>query len=101
MTDRTIMASRFKAECLAILDQVDRDPLPWVQALFRLPGVEAAAVSPTAAARAGTLDANRFPGDPIDRMLYATALDLRVPLVTKDERLTAFARAGGDIDVVW
>ncbi len=80
---------------------LDRDPLAWVQALFRAPRVDSAPLSVEAAAFAGTLDPDRFPGDPIDRMLYATALDLRVPLVTKDERLTEYARSAGDIDVVW
>ncbi|MES2209777.1 MAG: type II toxin-antitoxin system VapC family toxin [Chloroflexota bacterium] len=81
--------------------ELDREPLTWVQALLRTPGVEVAGLSPTAAAWAGALDSNRFPGDPIDRMLYATAMDLRIPLVTKDERLTAFARAEGTVDIVW
>ena len=53
-----------------------------------------------AAAWAGVLPAT-FPGDPIDRLLYATARDLRVPLVTKDDRLRSFARAAGDIEVIW
>jgi PIN domain nuclease of toxin-antitoxin system len=41
-----------------------------------------------------------FPGDPADRLIYATARSLRVPLVTKDERVRRFAR-GGDVRVVW
>ena len=81
--------------------ELDRDPMTWIHALFRIPGIEAADLSPTAAAWAGALDSSRFPGDPIDRMLYATAMDLRVRLVTKDERLTAFARVEGTVDVVW
>ena len=81
--------------------ELDRDPLRWINALFRLPRVEPAPLSPQGAAWAGTLDPGRFPGDPIDRMLYATALDLRVPLVTKDERMQAYARQAGDVDVVW
>jgi len=80
---------------------LDRDPLVWVQALFRVPRVGPAPLSVEAAALAGTLDQDRFPGDPIDRMLYATALDLRIPLVTKDERLTDYARSVGDVDVIW
>ncbi len=80
---------------------LDRDPRVWVKALFRVPRVELATLGPEAAAFAGTLDLDRFPGDPIDWMLYATALDLRVPLVTKDERLTEYARATGDVDVIW
>ena len=80
---------------------LDRDPLGWIQALFRTPGLETADLSPTAAAWAGAADSTLFPGDPIDRMLYATAMDLRVPLVTKDERLTAFARSEGVVEIVW
>jgi len=81
--------------------ELDRDPLEWIAALFRLPRVEPAPLSAAAAAWAGMLDPGLFPGDPIDRMLYATALDLRIPLVTKDERLSSYARAAGDVDVVW
>jgi PIN domain nuclease of toxin-antitoxin system len=32
-----------------------------------------------------------FPGDPADRIIYATALSLGCRLVTKDRRLRAFA----------
>ena len=81
--------------------ELDRDPLRWVQALFHVPRVEPAALTAAAAAWAGTLDAERFPGDPIDRMLYATALDLRVPFLTRDERLRDYARRAGDVDVRW
>ena len=35
------------------------------------------------------------------RLLYATARDLRVPLVTKDEALRGFAQSTGDITVIW
>ena len=63
--------------------------------------MEPAPLSPAAAAWAGTLGPGSFPGDPIDRMLYATALDLRVPLVTKDERLRRLRRRAGDVDALW
>jgi PIN domain nuclease of toxin-antitoxin system len=81
--------------------ELDRDPLHWVGALFHLPRVEPAALSPAAASWAGTLDPDRFPGDLIDRMLYATALDLRVGFVTKDQRISEYARGAGDVDVIW
>lgn len=60
-----------------------------------------ATLSPEAAAWAGRLDRATFPGDPADRMLYATARDLRAPLVTKDGRLRRHAVAARDIDVIW
>lgn len=49
---------------------------------------------------AGELD-DQFPGGPIDRLLYATARDLRVPFVTKDEALRQFATAARDVTVIW
>lgn len=80
---------------------LDRDPLEWTEALFRTPRVESATLTPTAAAWAGALDGDRFHGDPIDRLLCATAMDLRVPLVTKDARLAAFARTERTVEVIW
>ncbi len=80
---------------------LDREPALWIGRLLREPRVSVAALSPEAAVRAGLLDRQAFPGDPIDRLIYGTALDLRVPLVSKDERLRAFANQAGDVDVIW
>jgi PIN domain nuclease of toxin-antitoxin system len=80
--------------------QLDRDPLDWARDLLRTPGIDEAPLTAAAATWAGTLD-DRFWGDPIDRLLYATARDLRVPLVTKDERLHAYAATAGDVDIIW
>ena len=60
-----------------------------------------APLTPEAAAWAGQLDRGTFPGDPADRLIYATARDLRVPLVSKDPRLRDYADRAGDIDVIW
>lgn len=79
---------------------LDRDIGSWVQDLIRVPRVATAPLSPEAAAWAGDLPQS-FPGDPIDRMLYATSRDLRVPFVSKDEGLRAFARAAADVQIVW
>lgn len=35
---------------------------------------------------------DEFPKDPADRIIYATALNAKIPLVTKDERLRSFDR---------
>ena len=80
--------------------QLDRDPLDWARDLLRTPGIDEAPLTPAAATWAGTLD-DRFPGDPIDRLLFATARDLRVPIVTKDERLHVYAATTRDVDIVW
>ena len=79
---------------------LDREPAAWVADLltqYRLAVVE---LSAEAATWAGLLD-ETFPGDPIDRLLYATARDRRAPFVTKDEALRAFATSAGDVKVIW
>lgn len=79
---------------------LDREPSIWVRDLMRSDEIDLAPLTIEASAWAGGLPVT-FPGDPIDRLLYATARDLRVPLVTKDNRLRSFARAAGDIEVIW
>jgi PIN domain nuclease of toxin-antitoxin system len=39
---------------------------------------------------AGLLDSRAFPGDPIDRLIYATARAANAPLVTRDEAIRAY-----------
>lgn len=79
---------------------LDREPAIWMRDVLRLNRLVLAALTPEAATWAGTLD-NSFPGDPIDRLLYATARDFRVPLISKDERLRAFAARMGDVRIIW
>jgi PIN domain nuclease of toxin-antitoxin system len=80
--------------------ELDRSPATWVLDLFSVDRVAVAALSVEAATRAGAFD-DSFPGDPIDRLLYATAIDRRLQFVSKDERLRAFAARTGDLDIVW
>jgi PIN domain nuclease of toxin-antitoxin system len=63
--------------------------IPIVTWLERLAAdVRTIPVTPAIAARAVSLPA-AFPGDPADRLIYATAVEHGLPLVTKDERLRA------------
>ena len=80
---------------------LDRDPRAWIDKLLRTPRVVLAPLTSEAAVWAGQLDRATFPGDPIDRLIYASAYDLRVPLVTKDEKLRAYAARAADVDVIW
>jgi len=80
---------------------LDREPAAWIGRLFREPRVALAPLTTEAAVWAALLDRLTFPGDPIDRLIYATAHDLRFPLVTKDEKLRAYASGAGDVDVIW
>jgi PIN domain nuclease of toxin-antitoxin system len=80
--------------------ELDREPSLWIRDLLRDVRIDAAPLTPEAATWAGLLD-DSFGGDPIDRLIYATARDLRVPLVTKDDRIRAYARAQRDVEVIW
>ena len=70
---------------------LDRDVSVWVdQALAERPSIEAIALDPAVAVAAGQLD-DRFPGDPADRIILATARLLRCSLATGDRRLRSYA----------
>jgi PIN domain nuclease of toxin-antitoxin system len=80
--------------------RLDRDLVEWVTDLFG-EGVALAELTPRAASEAGSWSPEEFPGDPADRLIYATARDLRVPLVSKDERMHSIAAVRGDIRLIW
>ena len=80
--------------------RLDRDLVDWVTDLFG-EGFALAELTPRAAAEAGSWTPSEFPGDPADRLIYATAHDLRVPLVSKDERMHTAAASRGDVRVIW
>ena len=80
---------------------LDRDPFEWVQDVLRDERLLTAAMSPSAAMFAGRLPALGFAGDPADAMIYATAMQERVPLVTKDQRIRLFAVERKDIRTLW
>lgn len=69
------------------------DPKSWFARFMAVPGITAAPLSAAIA-----IDASHLPGilhgDPADRLLLATARDLDVPIVTRDQRMIAYASAG-------
>jgi PIN domain nuclease of toxin-antitoxin system len=76
---------------LATLERLGRlrvrpDLRLWVRRALALPRVAAQPVSAEVALAAGSLPP-RFPGDPADRMIYATALLNGTGLVTADRRI--------------
>jgi PIN domain nuclease of toxin-antitoxin system len=79
---------------------LDRAIGTWIHDLYLEHRILTAPLSPEAAAWAGSLP-DDFPGDPIDRLLYATARDLRVPLLSKDERLLGYGATRGEVQVLW
>jgi len=69
---------------------LDRHVGLWVRQALAHEQVEPLALDPEIATSAALLDANAFPGDPADRIIYATALAAGAVLATKDRRLRAF-----------
>jgi PIN domain nuclease of toxin-antitoxin system len=75
---------------------LDRPTREWLLQALAQPRIELAALSPTIAARSAELG-DDFHGDPADRILVATALERRMPLVTRDKLI----RASGVVRCVW
>jgi PIN domain nuclease of toxin-antitoxin system len=80
---------------------LDRDAYVWTQDLLASDRMDVAPITPITALRAGRLPASGFTGDPADALIYATAAERTVPLVTKDQRLRLYARQARDVRVVW
>jgi PIN domain nuclease of toxin-antitoxin system len=77
--------------------ELDRDIGMWVRQALAAPRVEALEPSPQAAIAAALLEPDVFPGDPVDRMIYATARELGAKLVTRDRAIRAYDKR----TVVW
>ena len=80
---------------------LDRPIASWIARVFEDRRQAVAQLTPESAGWAGSLEDARFPGDPADRLIYATAREHRIPLVSKDERLRDYAAVAGDVDVIW
>ena len=69
-----------------------------MQTVLRAPGLDLAPIEPVIA-----IDSVRLPGDfhadPADRLVIATARHRRVPLVTADQAILAYA-AEGHVQVI-
>jgi PIN domain nuclease of toxin-antitoxin system len=76
---------------------LDRDVGAWVRQALAPARVTALAPTPDVAVAAGLLDGRGFPGDPADRLIYATAQASRARLVTRDEAIRRFDAR----DTVW
>ncbi len=72
---------------------LDRDVSVWVSQALAGERVESLAPSTEVAVAAALLDARSFPGDPVDRMIYATARSSGATLLTRDSAIRAFDSA--------
>ena len=78
---------------------LDRPTQIWVHDLLADGIVTIAELTPAVAVAAAHLD--EFTGDHADRIIYATAVQNQLTLVTKDDRLADYARANGDATIEW
>ncbi len=76
--------------------ELDRDILLWIRQALALPRVTFLALTPEISV-ASALFLEESPADPADRMIAASALEHRSPIVTKDSRLRSVPR----IEIVW
>lgn len=77
--------------------ELDRATATWIADVLAEHDVEPLAPSLAIAVRAGSLAPEEFPGDPADRLIYATAVEHGVRVVSADRRLRDFDPAR----VVW
>jgi len=65
----------------------------WVNRVFSHPCVQVAPLTPEIAIRACFLDGD-FHADPVDRFLVATAIEMGLTLVTRDEQILLYGNQG-------
>jgi PIN domain nuclease of toxin-antitoxin system len=73
---------------------LDRDVGAWVAQALADARVEPLAPDAQVAVAAGLLDAKSFPGDPVDRLIYATARSAGATLITRDRAIRTFDAQG-------
>jgi PIN domain nuclease of toxin-antitoxin system len=69
--------------------KLDRDVRTWIKEALPEDGCRLIPISPSIAVTAGTLN-HGFPGDPADRLIVATAMEINAALVTKDREIRDF-----------
>ena len=78
--------------------RLNRDVADWIDAALGLPGIHLEPLSPAIAVASTRLPPTRQSGqvhpDPADRILIATARNIDATLVTADERMLDYAKAG-------
>jgi PIN domain nuclease of toxin-antitoxin system len=70
--------------------ELDREVATWVGQGLADERVESLAPNAQVAVSASLLDAKNFPGDPVDRLIYATTRSLGATLITRDKAIRAF-----------
>jgi len=68
----------------------------WVGHALERPKIELLPFTPDVAIRAAGLGGS-FPGDPADQFIVGTALEMKVPVITRDQRITNW----GQVETIW
>jgi PIN domain nuclease of toxin-antitoxin system len=76
---------------------MDRPVEKWIGDVLNVHEIRALAPTVSTSIRAGSLDPAEFHGDPVDRLIYATAVEHDAKLISADERL----RGCDPARVVW
>jgi PIN domain nuclease of toxin-antitoxin system len=69
---------------------MDRPVEQWMADALNVYEIRGLPSTVSATLRAGSLDPKEFHGDPIDRLIYATAVENDARLITADDRLRRF-----------
>jgi PIN domain nuclease of toxin-antitoxin system len=75
---------------------LDRDVEVWVDQALKAPKVRLLPLTPRIALKS-TMLGDGFHGDPVDRILVATASEHAIPLISKDERIAVYQ----GLKVIW
>jgi PIN domain nuclease of toxin-antitoxin system len=73
---------------------LDREVSAWVAQGLADARVDELAPDAQVAVTAGLLDSQTFPGDPVDRLIYATARSIGATLITRDQAIRRFDPQG-------
>lgn len=79
--------------------RLDRPTRVWIEDVLAPARIGIAEVSASTAVAAAALPG--FHGDPADRFIVATATAMRIPLVTKDRLIHAYAQESVELVTVW
>lgn len=63
--------------------------MEWTKKALTAPGICLAPITPEIAIQSSRLPGN-FHGDPADRIIVATALELRITLITRDRKIIEY-----------